>query len=175
MGVDRGLVSATRERLARRPTGATRVGWKFGSGQEEQLGGDHVVGHITSATTLDPGAVYFGGGDDLHADVEVAVEIGEDLEPARYAVALEICDLASVGSLEEELIAVNDYHRAVTSASSRSTSRRMRSERVLAAVGESLQPGDRVITGLIVNTPLRSGDVVHAELGSLGCIGLLIR
>jgi len=77
---------------------ARRVGWKFGSGQEEQLGGDHVVGHITSATTLDPGAVYVGGGDDLHADVEVAVEIGEDLEPARYAVALEICDLASVES-----------------------------------------------------------------------------
>ena len=200
MGVDPRLVSATLQQLARRPIGASRVGWKFGSGQEEQIGGDHIVGHITSATTLEPGAEYVGGGDDLHADIEVAVEIGKDLELARYAVAFEICDLASVGRLEE-LVAANDYHRAVTfglfseyfpqneigtlvvngerrasGPAPRDLAWRVAAmQRVLRAVGESLQPGDRVITGLIVNTPLTSGDAISAELGSLGGVGLVIR
>jgi hypothetical protein len=197
--VDDRLVEATLAQLARRPAGATRVGWKFGSGEDEQIGGDHIVGHLTSATTLEPGATYVGGGSKLHADVEVAVEIGQDLKPVRYAVALEICDLASNGNLENVIVG-NDYHRAVVFGSfsthfphdetgtlvvnderraggpaPRDVAERVIAvERVLHAVGESLQTGDRVITGLIVNTPLKSGDSVFAALGSLGRVGLAI-
>jgi hypothetical protein len=197
--VDPRLVAAMREQLARRPLGAARVGWKFGSGEEEQVGGDHIVGHITSATLLADGDTYRGGGMKLHADVEVAVEVGDDLAPVGYGVALEICDLALDGSIEE-VVLDNDYHRAVafgpvaTELPPRTegalvvngerraagpvpadVDRRVRAvDRVLAASGERLEPGDRIITGLIVNTPVQSGDEVLADLGELGRVTLRI-
>jgi hypothetical protein len=39
---------------------------------------------------------------------------------------------------------------------------------LLAAVGERLIKGDRLITGSIVQVPVRAGDRVVADLGSLG-------
>ena len=197
--VDPRLVEATREQLARRPAGATRVGWKFGSGDEEQIGGDHIVGHLTSATLLDDGGTYEGGGERLQADVELAVELGDRLDAARYGVALEICDVA--GDLGvEELAAENDYHRAVAFGrfadelpsglagtlvvnGEQRARDRVRADvdatvagigRVLEAAGERLLPGDRIITGFVVNTPVASGDTVVAELGSLGRVALRI-
>jgi hypothetical protein len=197
--VDPRLVAALRQQLSHRPAGASRVGWKYGSGEKEHIGGDHVVGHLTSATLLTDGDTYLGGGTKLQADVEVAVEVGDDLRPARYGVALEICDVASAGSIEEVVID-NDYHRAVAfgrfadelppgvegalvvNGESRAVGRASDDlaervaavERVLGAVDEGLRPRDRVITGLIVNTPLRSGDEVVAELGQLGSVRLTI-
>ena len=38
--------------------GAERVGWKLGVGERERIGGELAVGHLTSATRLDPGATY---------------------------------------------------------------------------------------------------------------------
>jgi hypothetical protein len=188
-----------REQLARRPEGAARVGWKYGSGDDEHLGGDHVVGHLTSATTLADGGTYTGGGGELQADVELAVEIGEGRTPSAYAVALEICDLARSGTVEE-LAADNDLHCAVTFGpfadalpsdlegvvvvnGERRAAARARADlegriaavdRVLASVGEQLEPGDRLITGFIVNAPVRPGDAVAAELGELGRVELSI-
>ncbi len=46
--------------------------------------------------------------------------------------------------------------------------------RVLAAVDESLRPGDKIITGLIVQVPVGSGDHVVADLGALGSVRLTI-
>jgi 2-keto-4-pentenoate hydratase len=145
------------------------------------------------------GDAYRGGGQKLHADIEVAVELGDDLRPARYGVALEICDLAEDGSIEDVVVG-NDYHRAVAFGPFAPTlprdlegalivngkrraaggvaddldDRVAAVGRVLAAVGESLRPGDRVITGLIVNTPVASGDHVMAELGALGRVSLRV-
>jgi hypothetical protein len=197
--VDPRLVAALREQLSRRPANAARVGWKYGSGDEEHIGGDHVVGHLTSATVLRDGDTYLGGGSKLQADVEVAVEVGEDLAPARYGVALEICDLALDGSVEE-IVVDNDYHRAVAfgrfasalparvegnlvvngerrvagRASDELSERVAAVGRVLSAAGEELRPGDCVITGFVVNTPVRSGDEIFAELSELGRVGLRI-
>jgi hypothetical protein len=197
--VDPRLVAAMRAQLSRRPTGAARVGWKYGSGEDEHIGGDHVVGHITSATLLTDGDTYRGGGTKLQADVEVSIEVGDDLGPARYGVALEICDVALDGSIEE-VVVDNDYHRGVAfgpfadelpagveaalvvngegrargRASDDLADRLAAVDRVLRAVGEGLRPGDRVITGLVVNTPVRSGDEVVAELGELGSVRLTI-
>ncbi len=197
--VDPRLVTAVREQLSRRPATAERVGWKYGSGEEEQIGGDHVVGHITSATLLASGATYRGGGAKLAADVEVAVEVGEDLAPARFGVALEICDLALDGSVEEVVID-SDYHRGVAfgpfvdeppttsegtlivngerraagRASGDLAERVEAVDRVLRAVGEELRPGDRVITGLIVNTLVVPGDEIEARIDSLGAVTLRI-
>jgi 2-keto-4-pentenoate hydratase len=46
--------------------------------------------------------------------------------------------------------------------------------RVLHAVDETLESGDRIITGLVVNTPVRPGDEVVAEMGELGSVRLSI-
>ena len=52
------LASALRRQLARRPDAARRVGWKVGRGDRERIGGEIVVGHLTSATLLEPGGSY---------------------------------------------------------------------------------------------------------------------
>jgi hypothetical protein len=197
--VDPRLVAALRQQLARRPADAARVGWKHGSGDDERIGGEIAVGHLTSSTTLENGRAYAGGGEDLHADVEVAVEIGAAGEIRNYGVALEFCDLAD-GGTPEEVVAKNDYHRAVAfgpfvealpaqleavlvingerrcaaPAPTRTeiADRVAAVNRVLEAVGEGLRPGDRVITGLIVNGPVSPGDEVVAELVPIGCVQL---
>jgi hypothetical protein len=197
--VDPRLVSAMRRQLASRPAGVTRIGWKVGSGDGERIGGELAVGHLTSATTLDGGATYRGGGDDLHADVELAVELGDDGAIARYGAALEIVDLAG-HERPEEVVAGNVYHRAVAFGPFRETTPRglegaldvngerrasgpapndaaervVAVARVLEAVGERLEPRDRLITGLIANTPVAAGDEVVAELGVLGRVSLRI-
>jgi hypothetical protein len=173
--------------------------WKVGGGDDERIGHEIAVGHLTSETTLQDGEVYSGGGTDLHADVELAVELGFGSEAHRYGVALEICDLADGGS-PEEIVAKNDYHRAVAfgpfaselpdtleaalivngqrreagpAPTAGEAAARVRAvERVLRAVDEELRPGDRIITGLIVNCSVRSGDEVSADLGALGRVQL---
>jgi 2-keto-4-pentenoate hydratase len=42
--------------------------------------------------------------------------------------------------------------------------------RILAAVDERPKPGDRIITGSIVQVPVTRGDVVAAEIGGLGSV-----
>ena len=197
--VDPRLVAALRKQLASRPPGAARVGWKYGSGEGERIGDEIGVGHLTSATTLEDGSTYRGGGGDLHADAELAVEVGPDGRIVRYAAALELVDLAG-DDPPEEVVATNVWHRAVAfgpfvdtlpqglegalvvEGERRATGpvphdaadRVAAVERVLAAAGERLEPGDRLITGLIVNTPVASGDEVVADLGELGSVRLRV-
>ena len=198
-GVDPRLVAAMRRQLASRPAGATRVGWKYGSGDGERIGDEIAVGSLTSATLLADGATYGGGGHDLHADAELAVELGDDGSVARYAAALEVCDLAGDDG-PEEVVAGNVWHRAVAfgpfvetlpsglegalvvngerraaGGAAKDVEERVAAiARVLEAVGERLEPGDRIITGLIVNTSVGAGDEVRADLGGLGCATLRI-
>jgi 2-keto-4-pentenoate hydratase len=46
--------------------------------------------------------------------------------------------------------------------------------RVLEAVGERLEPGDRVLTGSITHVPVRAGQAVTAAIEGLGsaCVRL---
>jgi hypothetical protein len=197
--VDPRLVAAMRRQLASRPAGAARVGWKYGSGDGERIGDEIAVGHLTSATVLADGGIYQGRDEDLHADAELAVELGPGGAIARYAPALELVDLAGDDE-PEEVVATNVWHRAVAfgrfaddlppgleGALVVNGERRAREwvpsdaaervaavGRVLDAVGEALEAGDRVITGLIVNTAVAAGDEVVAELGSLGRVTLRI-
>ena len=197
--VDPRLVAAMRRQLASRPAGATRVGWKYGSGDGERIGDEIAVGSLTSATLLEDRATYRGGGDDLHADAELAVEIGDGGVPARYAAALELVDLAG-DDPPEDVVAGNVWHRAVvfgpftdalpsglegalfvngerreSGVAPTDVAERVAAvSRVLEAADERLAPGDRLITGLIVNTPVAAGDDVVAELGALGRVALRI-
>ena len=55
MSVPPRLVAALRQQLARQPSGAGRVGWKYGSGESERIGDEIAVGSLTTATTLEEG------------------------------------------------------------------------------------------------------------------------
>ena len=104
--------------------GALRVGWKLGVGDSERIGEGPAVGHLTSATQLEPGTMYPGrGASRLHADAEVGIELGVDVEPnadrnaaraaiAGYGAALEIVDLGAPPDDPEEVVAANVFHRA---------------------------------------------------------------
>jgi hypothetical protein len=191
-GVDRRLVSALREQLSRRS--GDRVGWKLGVGDRERIGGHIAVGHLSSATVFEPGAVYSQGGRSLHADAEIVVEIGSDEEIAAYGTALELVDLGTPPDDPCAVVVENVFHRAVAFGSMTSQrpsaltgslvvngevrataeadadldERLAEARRILAAVGEQLRPGDRVITGSVVQVPVEPGDEVVADLGPLG-------
>jgi 2-keto-4-pentenoate hydratase len=104
--------------------GATRVGWKLGLGEGERIGRGPVVGHLTSATELQPGSTFRArGAVALKADAEIGLELETDLHPdadrdaalgaiAGYGAALELVDLGPPGAGPEEVIAANVYHRA---------------------------------------------------------------
>ena len=64
--------------------GAERVGWKLGIGDGERIGDEVAIGHLTSATLLDPDATYAAGAPaDLRADAEVALRIGQPVVNGR--------------------------------------------------------------------------------------------
>jgi 2-keto-4-pentenoate hydratase len=128
-GGDPRLASALAVQLeARRAAlaaGAEHVGWKLGVGERERIGGEIAVGHLTSATLLDPGGTYVASEDaDLHADAELAVELGRDVDPgedshgalraiAAYGLALELVDLAPLPNEPDSVVTANVFHRAV--------------------------------------------------------------
>jgi hypothetical protein len=105
--------------------GAQRVGWKLGVGDRERIGGEIAVGHLTTATLLEPGGTYVSSaGEQLHADAEIAVELGRDVDPADgpegtlraiagYRLALELVDLAPLPGEPDSIVAANVFHRAV--------------------------------------------------------------
>jgi hypothetical protein len=106
-------------------SGADRVGWKLGTGERERIGPGPVIGHLTTASLLEPGATYVAVDPvALHADVEVAVELGADVPPdagrelaraaiARWGVALEVVELDPALEDPETIVATNVFHRAV--------------------------------------------------------------
>lgn len=119
--------------LARRrdalAAGAARVGWKLGINApavQRALGIDGVViGHLTSATAIPPGASHsLAGGTRVAVEAEVALHVGRDLpggagpEAARRAVAglgaaIELVDLDRAFDDVEAIVAGNVFHRAV--------------------------------------------------------------
>jgi len=198
--VDPRLVSALRAQLQARR--GARVGWKLGIGDRERIGGQISVGHLASATRLEPGDAYEpADGEDLHADAEVAVEVGPDGRIAAYGAALELVDLRSPPDTPEDVVAANVFHRAVAFAPTwgllphegiearllvngevRDAGRSAddieekvaAAARILEAVGEALAPGDLVISGSVVQVPVAPGDRIDADLGELGRVGLSI-
>jgi 2-keto-4-pentenoate hydratase len=199
--VDSRLVRATvvqhRRRQRSLAHGAHHVGWKVGAGDREFLGGMS-VGFLTSETQLRLGGVYPPGPrEQLHADAEVAVLIGPDGQPAGYACALELCDLAGDDG-PEVVVANNVFHRAFALGpvvgGTPKTGRLLidgrvsaegpvaddlaervdRVRAVLQAVGENLLAADLVITGSIVQHRVVPGEQVRAEVDDLGSVTLSV-
>jgi hypothetical protein len=93
------IVAATRTQLdARRAAlaaGAARVGWKIALGiaeVEALAGSEPALGHITTATLVEPGGTFAGARAvrELPAETELAVEVGPEATVAGIAVAPEI-------------------------------------------------------------------------------------
>jgi 2-keto-4-pentenoate hydratase len=183
-------------------SGAERVGWKLGMGERERIGSGPVIGHLTSATQLEPGAVYRPeGAVALHADAEVALVLAEGGAITGYGAALELVDLGSPPDDAESIVAANVFHlafalgpldrslppdgvagrlivngevRASASASPDFANLVSSVGELLDVMGERLQAGDRLITGSVVQVPVEPGDEVVAELGALGRAELTI-
>jgi 2-keto-4-pentenoate hydratase len=221
------LVAATRVQLERwraaRAAGAGRVGWKVALGiaeVEELQGAAPALGHLTTATLLVPGGVYRGAAADraLHAETELAIEVGADGGIAGLAVALEIVDTARPPDGLEAIVAGNVFRRAVafgptvagagnvfhravafgpTVAGARAEGAHARLlvggevreaapvtadahatvhaiEGLLAAAGERLEPGERILAGSACHVPVAPGDAVVAEIDGLGAVAATI-
>jgi 2-keto-4-pentenoate hydratase len=176
-----------REQLDRRKqaldAGAEHVGWKIGLNipeVQEQLGIDEpVLGHLTSATVVEPGGEYHAAGaTKLMAEPEVAIELGDDQKIAGLAAAIELVDTGRPprGEGVEGIVADNIFHSAVVLGPSRPTppgdgvhatvfvngeeraSAEMADDlaevvlvasRRLEEAGEKLRSGDRIIAGSI--------------------------
>jgi 2-keto-4-pentenoate hydratase len=176
-----------REQLRRRQEtldgGAEHVGWKIGLNipeVQQQLGIEEpVLGHLTTATVVDPGGEFDGtDATKLMAEPEVAIEVGEDQTIAGVAPAIELVDIGRPprGEGVEGIVADNIFHSAVVLGPSRPTppddavsatvfvngEERASAEfaddlaevvqvaaRRLAEAGEQLRTGDRIIAGSI--------------------------
>jgi hypothetical protein len=178
------------------------VGWKLGMGERERIGDGPVVGHLTSATLLEPGSEWpAGDAVALHADAELAVEIGPDGGVGGYGAALELVDLDPALDEPGAIVAGNVFHRALAMGPldhgmppARPEGRLIvngelrasgtfdedlptvlsRVAGLLETMGERLLAGDRVITGSIVQVPIERGDEVVADLGALGSVRLTV-
>jgi 2-keto-4-pentenoate hydratase len=183
-----------RRRLLR--AGAERVGWKIALGigeVEPRIGEQPVIGYLTSATQLTSGARHSArGAGQLCVDAELAVEVGRDGAIVGFAAALELVDLQQGRGSVESVLRANVLHRAFVLGPSHAERAGAAAvyvdgglrahgsvdfdveERVaavgywLSAVGERLEPGDRIITGSIVQVPVAPGNEVAVDLSGLG-------
>jgi 2-keto-4-pentenoate hydratase len=154
--------------------GAERVGWKLGVGDRERIGPGPVIGHLTSATRLEAGAAFRAGGAvALHADAEIALEVGWDVDPdadagtareaiAGYGAALELVDLGAPSEDPEGIVAANVFHRAFALG---------RSSRSLPAggvEGKLIVNGTPRAAAVATVDPVEAVRTVARLLGSLG-------
>src|SRR4051795_11517298 len=176
----------------------------YGIAEVEELAGDEpVVGHLTSATLLAPGGAYHRASADreLRVETELAVEVGEGGAIAGLLVALEVVDVGRPPHGAQALVAANVLHRAVAFGRTRPGAGapagparlliggELREEapvrgdpaavvattaRLLAAIGERLEPGDRILAGSSCHVPAVPGDAVVAEIAGLGAVAATI-
>jgi 2-keto-4-pentenoate hydratase len=181
--------------------GARRVGWKAAwdmAEVEALIGeGELVIGHLTSATQLEPGGTYRGGGVAVRAETEVAILAAADGGVAALGVGLEIVDVGVEPRALEESVAGNVLHRAFAlgpvgplgDEATMTVNGEVRARapvtgdhaatlravaRWLTAAGERLEPGDVVFAGSLNHVPVASGDHVEAAISGLGAVGATI-
>jgi 2-keto-4-pentenoate hydratase len=191
------LTSQFAARDDRLRSGDRHLGWKGRRWHQRTHRGQHRGGSPAGQPATATGGTYQPrAGEQLHADVEVAVLVGQDATIAGFGAALEMCDLT--GDEQDsapDIVAHNVFHRAVvlgdhtvpelpvdtmgtavvngwavdSARISADIPERVSSVgRILRAMNHPLCPGDWIITGSVVQVPVRPGDTVVADLGSLG-------
>jgi 2-keto-4-pentenoate hydratase len=170
---------------------------------QERLGIDApLAGFLSTAGLLEDGATHVTEGQPTVAEAEVAVELGEDARTiVALLPALEVADLPDLSWGVERILAGNIFHRAVAFGPRVETAEpgaarvllngalhdQVPAERTgahleqmvtavaerLAAAGERLSPGERIITGVIAPPPsVAAGDRVRLECEALGAVEL---
>lgn len=200
-GVHPRIAAALRAQLRSRDPSAGRVGWKLAldiAEIEELIGSEPAIGTLTTATQLEPDGIYHGPGP-LHADAEVVIEVGAGARIAGLGVGLELVDLTRPPGGMEAIVAANVLHRAFVLGPSKRDGRpgeamlivdrevRDRAPavvdpaatvaavtRLLEAVDERLEPGDRIFAGSVVQVPLAAGDRVEAAIEGLGRVAVRV-
>jgi 2-keto-4-pentenoate hydratase len=170
---------------------------------QEQLGIDRpVAGFLTTDTLFDDGATWSIGDDEYVLESEVAVELGDDARTiVALLPALELADTPDLSIELEQILAGDIFHRGVafgprvetdTPGAARivvngevqheidAESAGARLEEMvgvvadrLAAVGEELSAGDRIITGVLAPPhKVAPGDRVRLEIDGIGAVEL---
>lgn len=172
---------------------------------QERLGIDApVAGYLTTASQLEPGSeVDVSGLENAVLEPELAIRVGPGGAVAASAPAIELVDIDLPFDEIEPILAGNVFHSGVcfgpeTEGPAPSEVRcrvlvdgaevatGMLAEppeatvahvdRLLAAHGARLQPGDRIIAGSITPPlPLEPPCEVTVELGELGSVSLRFR
>jgi len=170
---------------------------------QEKLGIDApLAGFLTTDGLLEAGAEVSLDDGPLIVESEVAVELGEDGRSiAALLPALELADPPDLDQDVETILAGNIFHRAVAFGPRMETdapgaarilvngeeAHAVAAERAgahlnemvdavasrLAAAGEELLPGQRIITGILAPPhTAEPGDTVRVELESVGGVEL---
>ncbi|HEY1273400.1 MAG TPA: fumarylacetoacetate hydrolase family protein [Thermoleophilaceae bacterium] len=170
---------------------------------QERLGIDApLAGFLTSAALIEDGATYALGGAPTVVEPEVAVEIGDDGQSiAALLPALEVADPPDLSLDVATILAGNIFHRAVAfgprvetaapgaarvllngqerdsvpadAAGANLEAMVEAITRRLVDAGETLRPGDRIITGVLAPPPeVEAGDRMRLELDSVGSVEL---
>lgn len=198
MSVETGTVAMLTRRREILAKGAGPIGWKVGFNMPEiqrKLGIDApLAGFLTTDSLIE------GEWDEYPVVVEseVAVEIGDDGRSiVALLPALELADPPELDLEIEQILAGNIFHRAVAFGPRVETTdpgpgrilvngeeqHAVKSEGLermvaavaarLAAAGEQLRPGDRIITGVLAPPHEASeGDTVRLELEAVGSVEL---
>jgi 2-keto-4-pentenoate hydratase len=180
-----------------------KIGFNLPEFQEKLGIDAPLAGFLTTNTLLDAGAEWsLGGNGEVVVESEVAVELGDDGRSiVALLPALELADPPDLSQDVETILAGNIFHRGVafgprveadTPGAARilvngAEQHAVDAERTaggleqmveavarrLAAVGERVSPGDRIITGVLA-PPHRAqpGDTVRLELEALGDVEL---
>jgi 2-keto-4-pentenoate hydratase len=179
-----------------------KVGFNLPQVQEKLGIESPLAGFLSTAGLLDDGGTFATEGRPVVAEPEVAVEVGDDGRSITALLpALEVADPPDLSWGVRRILDGNIFHRAVAfgpraTAAAPGAARLLvngeERERVpadrtgahlgpmvdavaarLAATGEAIRAGDRIITGVIAPPPaVAAGDVVRLELESLGAVEL---
>jgi 2-keto-4-pentenoate hydratase len=114
----RGLRSQFESLGRKRAAGEELVGWKVGLNAaplQQQLGISRpVLGHLTTATVIEPGAAHsVAGGVRVGVEPEVAIHLGAGGAIEALGPAIEVVDLDPAITELEAILAGNVFHRGV--------------------------------------------------------------
>ena len=180
-----------------------KIGFNVPKTQERLGIDGPLTGFLTTDSLLEDGDTWaLEEGDPVIVESEVALEVGPDGSSiAALFPALELADEPDLDLKIEQILAGNIFHRAVAfgprvetrvpgagrilvngeeqhalSAEQTAANLEAMVEAVagrLAEAGEELQPGERIITGVLAPPhTAQPGDAVRLELESLGAVEL---
>lgn len=181
-----------------------KLGFNTPAAQEEAGIDTPVIGFLTSATSVSYGShLSLQGTTKAMIEPEVAIEVGELGEAVALAAAIEVVDVNAPFSELEAVVAANIFHRAVLLGDFRPGYPPPRTasvlvdgqpretaevgeldpdevisfvSRELAEVGETVQPGDKIIAGsLTPPVAVSPGDRVGVQMDNLGMIQLFFK